>query len=317
MVRTRWLRIPIERLLVARLRRELQGLPTPAHLGLIMDGNRRWARSVGVGDIRFGHRAGAEHLDRVLTWCAQVGIDAVSVYVLSADNITKRDDEQVRFLFHLLETLIPDRIRRTGGVWELRIAGNLDLVPDTTAHALKEAVDATRGRPRRLTLAVGHDPYGDVVDAVRQVLRRVLAGLSRAGPLTGAAYLRPTGEPPMMPGRSPGERNGDPPMNATGKGNARCVIRSKIRPDRGGHGHDVCMSRLDRITSDPQVCHGQPVVRGLRYPVQMLLELMASGMSTDEILEDYPDLEQDDLLAALEYGALASGGHTVVSVSAA
>ena len=77
------------------------------------------------------------------------------------------------------------------------------------------------------------------------------------------------------------------------------------------------MSRLDRITSDPQVCHSQPVVRGLRYPVQMLLELMAAGMSADEILEDYPDLEQDDLLAALEYGALASGGHTVVSVSAA
>ena len=75
------------------------------------------------------------------------------------------------------------------------------------------------------------------------------------------------------------------------------------------------MSRLDRITSDPQVCHGQAVVRGLRYPVQMLLELMASGMSADEILEDYPDLEQDDLLAALEYGALASGGHTVAPVN--
>lgn len=77
------------------------------------------------------------------------------------------------------------------------------------------------------------------------------------------------------------------------------------------------MSRLERITSDPQVCHGQPVVRGLRYPVQMLLELMASGMTPGEILEDYPDLERDDLLAALEYGALASGGHTVASVSAA
>lgn len=170
MAHTQWLRTPLDRLLVARLRRELRGLPTPAHLGLIMDGNRRWARSVGEHDIRFGHRAGAEHLDRVLTWSAQAGIDAVSVYVLSADNITKRDDEQVTFLFHLLETLIPDRIRRPDGLWELHIAGNLDLVPDTTARALKEAMDVTRGRPRRLTLAVGYDPYGDVVDAVRQVL---------------------------------------------------------------------------------------------------------------------------------------------------
>lgn len=77
------------------------------------------------------------------------------------------------------------------------------------------------------------------------------------------------------------------------------------------------MSRLDRITSDPGVCHGQPVVRGLRYPVSMLLELMAAGMSAEAILDDYPDLEADDLLAALEYGALAAGGHTVVPVSAA
>ena len=170
MALARWLRIPIDRFLMARLRRELRGLPRPAHLGLIMDGNRRWARSVGVDDIRFGHRVGAEHLDRVLGWCARAGIGAVSVYVLSADNITKRDDEQVRFLFGLLGTLIPERIRRSDGVWELHVAGNLDLVPDATARALKEAVAATRGRPRRLTLAVGYDPYGDVVDAVRQVL---------------------------------------------------------------------------------------------------------------------------------------------------
>lgn len=77
------------------------------------------------------------------------------------------------------------------------------------------------------------------------------------------------------------------------------------------------MSRLDRIISDPGICHGQPVVRGLRYPVSMLLDLMAAGMSAEAILDDYPDLEGDDLLAALEYGALAASGHTIVPVSAA
>lgn len=71
------------------------------------------------------------------------------------------------------------------------------------------------------------------------------------------------------------------------------------------------VSQLDRITSDPEICHGQPVVRGLRYPVQLLLELMSSGMSLDEILADYEDLERDDLLAALEFGAIAAGGHKV------
>ena len=76
------------------------------------------------------------------------------------------------------------------------------------------------------------------------------------------------------------------------------------------------MSRLDRITSHPEICHGQPVVRGLRCPVQTLLELLSSGMTFDEILADYEDLERDDLLAALEYGALTVGGQRVQIKSA-
>jgi uncharacterized protein (DUF433 family) len=71
------------------------------------------------------------------------------------------------------------------------------------------------------------------------------------------------------------------------------------------------MSRLERITSDPEICHGQPVIRGLSYQVQTLLELLSSGMTFEEILDDYEDLERDDLLAALEYGALTVGGHRV------
>ncbi len=77
------------------------------------------------------------------------------------------------------------------------------------------------------------------------------------------------------------------------------------------------MSRLDRIVSDPTVCHGQPTVRGLRYPVENLLELVSSGRTIEEVLADYPDLERDDLLAALEFGALASGRRRVVPLSAA
>lgn len=61
---------------------------------------------------------------------------------------------------------------------------------------------------------------------------------------------------------------------------------------------------LTRITIDPLVCHGKPCVRGLRYPVETLLELLSSGMTLDEILADYEDLERDDLLAVLAYAAL-------------
>ena len=75
------------------------------------------------------------------------------------------------------------------------------------------------------------------------------------------------------------------------------------------------MSRLERITSDPAICHGQPTIRGLRYPVETVLELLSAGMTIDEILADYPDLERDDILAALEYGALTAGRSRVVRLT--
>jgi uncharacterized protein (DUF433 family) len=60
---------------------------------------------------------------------------------------------------------------------------------------------------------------------------------------------------------------------------------------------------LKRITIDPEICHGKPTIRGLRYPVENMLELLAAGMTMEELLEDYPDLEREDFLACLEYAS--------------
>ena len=66
------------------------------------------------------------------------------------------------------------------------------------------------------------------------------------------------------------------------------------------------MNGTKRITIDPNICHGKPCIRGLRYPVTTILELLAAGMSHDEIRADYPDVEEDDILACLEYAARLS-----------
>lgn len=63
---------------------------------------------------------------------------------------------------------------------------------------------------------------------------------------------------------------------------------------------------LNRITIDPNICHGKPVIRGLRYPVEHILELLSSGMAIDDILADYEDLEREDLLAVLEFATRLS-----------
>ena len=73
---------------------------------------------------------------------------------------------------------------------------------------------------------------------------------------------------------------------------------------------------LSRITMDASICHGKPCIRGLRYPVEFLLELLSGDMTTQQILADYPDLEADDLRAAIAYAARLSRIKSIEPVAA-
>jgi len=74
------------------------------------------------------------------------------------------------------------------------------------------------------------------------------------------------------------------------------------------------MDLLNRITIDPDISHGKPTIRGLRYPVETILELLSSGMTVDEILADYEDLEREDILAALAFAARLAQVKTTQSI---
>ncbi len=80
------------------------------------------------------------------------------------------------------------------------------------------------------------------------------------------------------------------------------LVNGRAVRHRGRYDGDMD-SLMARITIDPTICHGKPCVRGLRYPVEVLLDLLSSGMTFDEILADYEDLERDDLRAALAFAA--------------
>lgn len=162
---------PLYSLYARILRRQLAGLPMPHHVAIAMDGNRRWARRAGYDDVRVGHRFGAEHLELFLRWCSQSGIRCVTAWVASADNIGRRDSAEVDYLMELTETVLAEHVRRDHR-WRLHVAGRLDLLPDTTARALKEAVELTRDRRDAgdLTLAIGYSGRLEVLDAVRAVL---------------------------------------------------------------------------------------------------------------------------------------------------
>ncbi|WP_058556663.1 DUF433 domain-containing protein [Thiohalocapsa sp. ML1] len=72
----------------------------------------------------------------------------------------------------------------------------------------------------------------------------------------------------------------------------------------------------ERITLDPAICHGKPCIRGLRYPVETVLELLAGGMTIEEILADYEDLTREDILAALSFAARLAQARSIASLAA-
>ncbi|MFE2414973.1 polyprenyl diphosphate synthase [Kitasatospora sp. NPDC059408] len=155
-----------------RLRREVMAGPLPRHVGLIMDGNRRWARQMGMADPSLGHKAGADHVEEVLAWCEALGIDHVTVFVCSTENLQRRGDAEVAYLMGLIEQVVTDRLTRPDARWQVHLAGLTDALPDSTARALKEAVEATRTctTGAHVTLAVGYGGRQEVVDAVRDLM---------------------------------------------------------------------------------------------------------------------------------------------------
>ncbi len=75
------------------------------------------------------------------------------------------------------------------------------------------------------------------------------------------------------------------------------------------------MNNLERITIDPEICHGKPCIRGMRWPVEVIIDLIGSGMTMDQIIEDHPELEKEDILASLNFVKLYLAGKTIQEVA--
>jgi short-chain Z-isoprenyl diphosphate synthase len=163
---------PVYALYTRRLRKLVLAGPLPEHVGLIMDGNRRWARQMGMANPSLGHRYGAEHVEDVLSWCEAMGIKHITVFVCSTENLERRGDAEVAFLMQVVEQVMADQLARPDATWQVHLAGSLDMLPDSTARALKDAVEATRdcATGAHVTLAIGYGGRQEVIDALREVL---------------------------------------------------------------------------------------------------------------------------------------------------
>jgi short-chain Z-isoprenyl diphosphate synthase len=153
-----------------RLTRTIAGAPRPRHVGVILDGNRRWARAAGAGDVSEGHQAGADHINDVLGWCDEVGVEVVTLWLLSSDNLS-RPAEELGPLLHIIEDTVRD-LARPEQRWRVHPVGALDLLPDATVRALKEADEATQDKAGMLVnVAIGYGGRREIADAVRGLLQ--------------------------------------------------------------------------------------------------------------------------------------------------
>ncbi|GAA4694545.1 isoprenyl transferase [Phytohabitans rumicis] len=153
-----------------RLTGKLAGKPVPSHVGVMCDGNRRWAKEMGYVDPNDGHRVGAAKIKHVLGWCDQAGIGHVTLYLLATDNLS-RPASELDPLLQIIEDLVTE-LAEEGNPWQLRVVGALDILPTGTATALKAAQERTIGRTggAQVNLAVGYGGRREIADAVRSLL---------------------------------------------------------------------------------------------------------------------------------------------------
>lgn len=160
---------PLYRLYINRLRRRLAAESVPQHVAMMIDGNRRWARQLGYDTPAHGHRAGAAKMREFLRWCDDVGVRVASLYLLSNDNLRKRDSRELADLIEIIAELADELSHERD--WRVQHVGRRDNLPPELARVLADVEARTRDNTgMHVNLAVGYGGRDEVVDAVRSII---------------------------------------------------------------------------------------------------------------------------------------------------
>jgi short-chain Z-isoprenyl diphosphate synthase len=167
---------PVYRFYVTRLRQEIQAAQLPAHVAVILDGNRRWASVSGLEGPWVGHRAGANKLDELLDWCARLGIGQVTVWALSNENLGRPEQELVALLEVIADKLEALAVLHRDQSIRIRVVGRVDGLPERVRRSIEAVETATaKNDGLRLNIAVGYSGRDELVDASRALVRELAA----------------------------------------------------------------------------------------------------------------------------------------------
>jgi short-chain Z-isoprenyl diphosphate synthase len=153
--------------------------PAPRHVGIILDGNRRYARTLGVSDPQEIYALGARKLDDMLEWCSELRIPAVTLWAVSTDNLSRRPATEVSGILSALEaklaTLAKDPRIHQQRV-RVKAAGRLEMLPTSTVAVIRaaEAATASYSHGLTVTIAVAYGGHDEITDAVRALLREAM-----------------------------------------------------------------------------------------------------------------------------------------------
>ena len=199
-----------------RLLNRLDLRRTPRHVGVILDGNRRWSREnpSPTGDIspRRGHIAGAEKIIELLDWCEEVDIEVVTLWLLSSDNF-KRNSDEIESLLEIINDAV-ERLRATGR-WKIRPVGSFELLPESLQRSLHEvATNTAKIEGITVNVAIGYGGRLEIIEAVKRYISEA-ASIGKSASEIGEAvsaemidqYLYTAGQPdPELVIRTSGEQ---------------------------------------------------------------------------------------------------------------
>jgi short-chain Z-isoprenyl diphosphate synthase len=165
----------IYRLYENRLEAQLDRSNIPQHIAVMLDGNRRWAGKKNASNAKIGHLAGAQKIFDFLSWCDDLQVPVVTLYLLSTENLKKRDSEELRDLLVILTELAQEMVRR--GNWKLRLVGDRSSLPSSFLESLEQSEIASRdSKGAQVNLAIGYGGRQEITDAIRSIVKDSISG---------------------------------------------------------------------------------------------------------------------------------------------
>ena len=183
----------IDRIRVRQAESRIKKAAVPHHVGIIMDGNRRFARLLGLGDVGMGHVAGQERLENVLDWCLELGIKVLTVYAFSTENFQRAAPER-ELLMELFEhnfrkMAVDERVHKNQ--IRVRCIGDLDLLPPEVRAAADQVMEATKAYDAySFNVAIAYGGRQEIVEAVKRIATDAKTGVLDPAAITAETISR-------------------------------------------------------------------------------------------------------------------------------